>query len=42
MVEIAKERSRNMAAKMDNLRGMLGIRRIYEIHNARVKEKDVG
>ena len=33
-----KERSRIMAVQMDNLRGMLGIRRIERVPNARIRE----
>ena len=33
-----KERSRIMAVQMDNLRGLLGIRRIDKVSNACIKE----
>ena len=33
-----KERSRLRAVQMDNLRGLLGIRRVYRVPNARIRE----
>ena len=33
-----KERSRIRAVQMDNLRGLLGIRRIYRVPNAWIRE----
>ena len=33
-----KERPRIMAAQMDNLRGLLGIRRMNRVPNARIRE----
>ena len=33
-----KERSRIMAVQMDNLRGLLGIRRMEKVLNARIRE----
>ena len=33
-----KERSRVRAIQMDNLRGLLGIRRMYRVPNAWIKE----
>ena len=33
-----KERSRVRAAQMDNLRGLLGIRRMDRVPNARIRE----
>ena len=37
-MEEEEERSRIRAVQMDNLRGLLGIRRVDRFHNARITE----
>ena len=38
MIWREKERSRIKAVKIDNLRGLLGIRRMYKVPNARIRQ----
>ena len=38
LLEEEEERSRIRAVQMDNLRGLLGIRRVDRFHNARITE----
>ena len=38
MIEKEKERSRIMVLQMDNLRGLLGIKKMDKVPNARIRE----